>query len=141
MSAAENKAHVQRILDAYAQSDLEPLLAAIHPDILWTSQAPAAHYGFGGSHKGRAGTLAGMAKIATDYQLNGYRIAELVAEDDVVWMTADADFTHRRSGTRLKFPLVSRWQFKDGKVVALTEYYDSASLLLEEGRLVAAKTG
>ena len=141
MGAAENKAHVQRILSAYAQSDIEPLLASIHPDILWTSQAPAAFYGFGGSHKGRAGTLAGMAKIATDYQLNAYQVSELVAEGDVVWMTADADFTHRRSGTRLKFPLVSRWQFKDGKIVSLTEYYDSATLLLEEGRLVPAATG
>ena len=141
MSAEKNKAHVQRILSAYALSDLGPLLEAIHPDIVWTSQGPAAHYGFGGGHKGRAGTLAGMAKIATDYQLNGYEVAELVAEGDVVWMTANVDFSHRKSGARLKFPLVSRWQFKDGKVVALTEYYDSASLLLEEGRLVAAKTG
>jgi len=141
VGAAENKALIQRILGAYAQSDLEPLLAAIHPDIVWTSQAPEAHYGFGGSHKGRAGTLAGMAKIATEYQLNTYKVVELVGEDEIVWMTANVDFSHRKSGARLKFPLVSRWQFKDGKVVALTEYYDSASLLLEEGRLVAAKTG
>ncbi len=141
MSAGENKAHVQRILTAYAQSDLEPLLNAIHPDIEWTSQAPAAFYGFGGCHRGRAGTLAGMAKIATDYQLNAYKVSELVAEGEVVWMSANVDFTHRKSGTRLKFPLVSRWQFNDGKVVALTEYYDSASLLLEEGRLVPAATG
>ena len=141
MSAAQNKAQIQGILGAYAQSDLEPLLAAIHPDITWTSQAPATFYGFGGTHKGRAGTLAGMAKIATDYQLNAYKVIELVAENDVVWMTADADFTHRKSGARLKFPLVSRWQFKDGRIIALTEYYDSATLLLEEGRLVPAVTG
>jgi len=138
VAAAENKALIQRILAAYGQSDLTPLLEAIHPDIEWVSQAPEQHYRFGGSHKGRAGTLAGMAKIATDYQLNTYKVVELIGEGDVVWVTTDVDFTHRKSGTRLKFPLVSRWQFQDGKVIALTEYYDSASLLLEEGRLVAA---
>ena len=39
MSAA-NKDHVRRILGAYAQSDLEPLLQTIHPDIVWITQAP-----------------------------------------------------------------------------------------------------
>ncbi|HEY0105803.1 MAG TPA: nuclear transport factor 2 family protein [Rhizomicrobium sp.] len=143
MGAAENKALIRTILKAYAQSDLAPLLEAIHADIVWTSQAPAAHYGFGGSHKGRAGTLAGMAKIATAYQLNHYRVTELVGEGDVVWMTATVAFTHRRSGTQLSFPLVSRWQFQDAKVIALTEYFDSATLLIQEGRLgpLRAATG
>ncbi|MEJ0027783.1 MAG: hypothetical protein WDN01_17295 [Rhizomicrobium sp.] len=77
MGAEGNKALIRHILNAYAQSDLGPLLSAIHPDIVWTSQSPAALFGFGGSHKGRAG--------------------------------------------------------------ALTEYYDSASLLLAEGRLVPAR--
>lgn len=137
VSAAANKDHVRRILAAYAQSDLEPLLQAIHPEIVWITQAPPEYYPFGGRHEGRAGTLAGMAKIATIYSLNGYEIAELIAEGDVVWMTANLDFTHRKSGARLQFQLVSRWEFKDGKVLKLTEYFDSASVLLQEGRLAA----
>ena len=141
MDAAANKSLVRRVLSAYAQSDLAPLLEIIHPDIVWISQAPAACYGFAGRHDGRAGVLAGMAKIATDYQLNSYNVGELVGEGDVVWMTAELDFTHRKSGARLKFPLVARWQFQDGKLIALTEHYDSASLLMQEGRLVLAATG
>ncbi len=137
MSAADNKEQVRRILRAYAQSDLEPLLQAIHPQIVWTTQAPTEFYPFGGRHDGRAGTLAGMAKIATIYSLNAYDVVEIVGEGDVVWMTADLDFTHRRSGARLRFQLVSRWQFQDGKVLKLTEYFDSASVLLQEGRLAA----
>jgi ketosteroid isomerase-like protein len=139
VSAALNKALVQRILAAYAQSDLTPLLEAIHPDIVWTSSAPSEHYGFAGRHTGRAGTLAGMAKIATDYQLNHYAVSELVAEGDVVWMTAQVDFTHRRSSTRLRFPLVSRWHIVEGKIRSLTEYFDSASLLIQQGALAAVK--
>ncbi len=139
MGVAANKALIQHVLKAYAQSDLGPLLEAIHPDIVWISQAPTAYYGFGGRHDGRAGTLAAMAKIATAYQLNHYQIEELIGEGDVVWMTARVDFTHRASGTQMTFPLVGRWQFQDDKVITVTEYYDSASLLLQEGQLVPAR--
>ncbi|MEI9885574.1 MAG: nuclear transport factor 2 family protein [Rhizomicrobium sp.] len=137
MSAAANKERVRHILGAYAQSDLEPLLQAIHPDIVWITQAPSAYYPFGGRHEGRAGTLAGVAKIATVYSLNRYDVVELVAEGDVVWLTANLDFTHRKSGARLQFQLVGRWEFRDGKILKLTEYFDSASVLEQEGRLAA----
>jgi ketosteroid isomerase-like protein len=138
VSAADNKALVRRILEAYAQSDLGPFLDAIDPDIVWTSTAPEILYGFGGRHSGRAGALASMAKIATEYQLNRYDVAELVAEGEVVWMTANVDFTHRKTGQRQRFPLVSRWHIRDGKILSLTEYFDSASMLIQEGRLVPA---
>ncbi|HEY0301710.1 MAG TPA: nuclear transport factor 2 family protein [Rhizomicrobium sp.] len=137
MDAAANKQSVRHILGAYAQSDIEPLLQAIHPDVVWVTQAPPEFYPFGGRHAARAGVLAGMAKIATLYSLNGYELIESVAEGDVVWTTANLDFTHRRSAMRVRFQLVSRWEFRDGNVVKLTEYFDSASVLLQEGRLAA----
>lgn len=138
MSAAANKALVQRILRAYAQSDLTPLLETIHEDVVWTSSAPLEHYAFAGPHHGRAGTLAGMAKIATEYQLNHYDVKELIGEGDVVWMTAEVDFTHRKTGKAMQFTMVSRWHIVDGKIITLTEYFDSATLLLREGQLVPA---
>ncbi|MBS0470045.1 MAG: nuclear transport factor 2 family protein [Proteobacteria bacterium] len=138
MGAAENKALIRRILAAYAQADLEPFLEAIGDDFVWTSAAPEVFYGFGGCHIGRAGALAVMSKIATEYQLATYDVSELVGEGDIVWMTANVVFTHRKSGVRQTFKLVSRWQIQDGKVLALTEYFDSATLLINEGRLVAA---
>jgi len=139
VSAAENKALVRRVLSAYGQSDLSPLLEVIDPDVVWVSQSPSAHYPFGGKHAGRAGVLAAMSKLAMEYQLHRYDVVELVGEGEVVWMTASVEFTHRRSKTRMSFPLVSRWQIRDGKVMSLTEYYDSASLLLQEGQLEPAR--
>ena len=138
MGVADNKALVQRVLAAYSQSDLEPLLAAIDPDVVWISQGPVQHCAFGGRHLGRAGVLAAMSKLAIEYQLHSYEVTELIGEGDVVWMTAQVDFTHNRSRQRLAFPLVSRWQIRNGRVLAVTEYYDSASLLLQEGQLAPA---
>ena len=116
MSAAENKALVQRVLAAYAQSDLEPLLQVIDENVVWISQGPVQHYAFGGKHMGRAGVLAAMSKLAMEYQLHDYNVVELVGEGEVVWMTAQVDFTHRRTKKNLSFPIVSRWQIPDGKV-------------------------
>jgi len=139
MSAAENKALVQRVLSAYGQSDLNPLLEVIDPGVVWVSQSPPAHYAFGGKHVGRAGVLAAMSKLAMEYQLHAYNVIELVGEGEVVWMTAQVEFTHRRSRQQLTFPIVSRWQIRNGRVLSLTEYYDSASLLLQEGQLTPAQ--
>jgi ketosteroid isomerase-like protein len=132
---AGNKALVQRVLGAYAQADLDPLLEVIDPDVVWVSQGPQQHYAFGGKHLGRAGVLAAISKLALEYQLHQYNVVELIGEGEVVWMSAQVDFTHRRSKERLTFPLVSRWQIRGGRVLSVTEYYDSASLLLQEGQL------
>lgn len=138
MGAAGNKALVQRVIAAYAQSDIDPFLESISEDFIWTSTAPEDFYGFGGRHLGRAGALAVVSKIATEYQLNAYDVVELVGEGEIVWMTANVVFTYRRSGIGQEFKLVSRWHVRNGRILALTEYFDSASLLLKEGRLVAA---
>ena len=132
-----NKRTIRRVLAAYAEGDLEPLLAAFDDDVEWHSNALTGHYRFGGPHKGKAGLCEGLSVLAADYTLHRYEVRELVGEGDVIWALCDVAATHSRSGRPVSIPLVSRWQFGGGKVIAFSEYFDTAAVLAQEGRLPA----
>jgi ketosteroid isomerase-like protein len=136
-SAAANKVALNRIITAYAVGNLEPLLAALDADVVWTSHGPPDQLRFAGSHKGRDDCLAGLSSMATDFALHSYEIVELIAEGDVVWMQARVATSRRTGGPLHTINVANRWQFRDGKVVSITEYYDSASMLMNDGRLKA----
>ena len=137
-TAAANKVALNRIIAAYAIGNLEPLLAALEPGVVWTSYGPPDLLRFAGRHEGRDNCLAGLSAMATDFALHRYEIVELVAEGDVVWMQARVETSRRTGGPRHTISVANRWQFLDGKVVSITEYYDSASMLMNDGRLKAA---
>jgi ketosteroid isomerase-like protein len=129
---------MRRVLKAYGEGDHAPVTAILHDDIVWISNAPAELFRFGGPHQGKAEALVGMAMIANEYTTHHYDVLELIGEGDVVWMTAKLDMTSLRSGRNFKLSLASRWQFRDGMLVGITEYYDSASVALAENRVAIA---
>ncbi|HEY1836132.1 MAG TPA: nuclear transport factor 2 family protein, partial [Rhizomicrobium sp.] len=137
-SVAANKAALTRIITAYGLNDVGPLMAALHDDVVWISHGPEEHLRFAGKHVGRANAVAGLSAMAADYTLHSYRIIELTGEGDVVWMQAQLETTPRRGGPRHVVDFANRWEFRDGKIVSIVEYFDSASLLLRENRLVRA---
>ena len=129
---------MRRVLKAYGEGEFAPVSALLHPDIVWISNAPKSLFRFGGMHRGKDEAIVGMAMIAAEYDTHRYEVEELVGEDDIVWMTARLDMTSRRNGAHFVLPIASRWQFRDGFVVGITEYYDLATVALLEGRAVAA---
>jgi ketosteroid isomerase-like protein len=141
MEESQSQSHksvMRRVLKAYGEGDVEPVKALLHADMVWTSHAPKELFRIGGTHRGRDEAIAGMAMIAADYQTHRYDVVELVGEGDVVWMSAVLDMTSRRNGAHFKLSIASRWQFRDGMLVDLTEYYDLATVALLEGRATIA---
>jgi ketosteroid isomerase-like protein len=132
-----NKAALHRIIAAYAIGDMAPMLSALHPDVVWTSHGPPDQLRFAGRHEGRDNCLAGLSLMAADFALHNYEIVELVAEGDIVWMQARLETSRRTGGPRHIIDVANRWQFRDGKVMSITEYYDSASMLMRDDRLRA----
>lgn len=136
-SPAANKAALHRIIAAYAIGDLTPLLEALHPEVVWASHGPPDQLRFAGKHEGRDNCVAGLSLMATDFALHSYDIVELVAEGDIVWMHARLETSRRAGGFRHVLDVANRWQFHDGKIMSITEYYDSASMLMRDNRLKA----
>lgn len=130
-----NKLALRRALEAYARGEVEPIKALASDHIVWTTNAMPGHYRFGGKHSGRAGMTESLAIIAAEYAITRYVVREMVAEGDVIWTTVDFGATYRKSGAKVDVILVSRWQFAEGKIVAFTEFFDSAGTLSQLGRL------
>jgi ketosteroid isomerase-like protein len=138
LDSARNKASLRRIISAYGHGDMGPLLEALHPDIVWISHGPPQFLRFAGKHVGRDNCLVGLSSMGADFALHNYEIVEIVAEGDIVWMQARLETSRRSGGSRHVIEVANRWQFADGKIVHLTEYYDSASMLLRDDKLKAA---
>lgn len=137
MSSESNKQAMRRVLRAYGEGNHEPVTAILHDDIVWTSNSPVELFRFGGAHHGKSEAIMGMAMISAEYTTHHYDVLELVGEGDVVWMTARLDMTSRRNGKNFKVTLASRWLFRDGMLIGITEYYDSAMVALIENRVAA----
>jgi len=130
-----NKAILRRILAAYAQGDFDPVFAVLDENIEWSSHSLAGHYRFGGRRTGRAGVLEALAMIATDFSIDRYDVREMIGEGNVVWVTSQLHVTERNSGKPLVFPLVGRWEFREGKIISCSEFFDTAAVLHQQGRL------
>jgi ketosteroid isomerase-like protein len=132
-----NKDMLGRVIRAYVQGDLAPLMDNAADDIVWNSNASAEHYRFGGRFKGHLGLKEGLSLVATEFGILRYDIREMTEEGDVVWALSELEVLEHKTGKRARVMLANRWQFRGGKIASCTEFFDSAGVLKELGRLGA----
>ncbi len=119
------------------QGDLEPLMIAAADDVVWNSNVPPSHFRFGGQFHGRIGLKEALSLIAREFSLVRYDVREMTGDDDVVWALSDVIISERTTGCRASVRLANRWQFRDGKIVSCTEFFDSIGVLIALGRIEA----
>lgn len=131
---------MRAVVTAFAQSDLQPLLSALHEDIVWKSASSDKIFSFHGVHKGRANVIAALSNISKDYTFHSMKPKEIVSCGDVIWGLFDADLSFDPKGwgvpaKLLKLEMAIRWRLKDGKVLEHHTFFDTAHLLIEQGSL------
>ena len=136
MSGAEL---MRTVVAAFATSDLQPLFNAIHPDIVWKSASTEEGlFRFGGEYKDRRGLLAILSILSKNYTFYRFDPKEVVALDDVVWGHFDVGlfFDPKGEGEKKRhivLEMAIRWRLKDGKIVEHQAFFDTASLLSQQG--------
>jgi ketosteroid isomerase-like protein len=129
--ASSNKDTLRRVMRAYTQGDLEPLMKAVAEDVVWDSNSPAPHFRFGGRYNGHVGLTEALSLIASEFHILRYDIEEMTGEGDIIWAMSEFEVLERRSGKHAQLRLANRWQFRAGKIVSCTEFFDSAGTLLQ----------
>jgi ketosteroid isomerase-like protein len=132
---------MRTIAAAFERGDLRPLMDSIHPDIVWKSAS--SHVGlfrFGGAYQDRTGILDVTSKIAMDYTFRFFKPREIIARGDVVWGLFDAEMDYQPLGQNLppkaiRLEIAIRWRLKDGKIIEHQAFFDTASLLAQQGQL------
>ncbi len=135
--ASRHHAALRRVIDAYVQGDLEPLMLAAADDVVWNSNVPPSHFHFGGQFHGRIGLKEALSLIAREFSLVRYDVREMTGDGDVVWALSDVILSEHRTGRRACVKLANRWHFRDDKIVSCTEFFDGVGLLIALGRVDA----
>jgi ketosteroid isomerase-like protein len=130
---------------AFAQSDLAPLLNALHDDVVWksASRMPGGPFSFQGDYKSRAGVLELLSKLARDYTFHHMTPKEIVGGKDTVWGLFDVGLCFDPKGKRTPSPPVNlemafHWRLKDGKIIEHQAFFDTAWLAERQAAAAAA---
>lgn len=135
---------MRKITAAFAKSDLQPLFDAVHDDIVWKSASGQdGLFRFSGAYRKRAGLLIVLAQLAKTYTFYRFDPKEIVECGDIVWGIFDVGLFFGPKGTdepkkpiTLEFAL--RWKFRDGKLIEHQAFFDTASLLIQQGTSLLA---
>jgi ketosteroid isomerase-like protein len=140
MSDAEEL--MRKVSAAFEKGDLQPLLDSLHPDIVWkAASTQAGLFRFSGSHHQRAGVRDVTSQIAMDYTFYHFQPREIVASGDVVWGLFDAEIGYkpmagRDTSRHVNLEIAIRWQLQDGKIIQHQAFFDTASLLSQQGQAI-----
>jgi ketosteroid isomerase-like protein len=135
---AFNKALMLSVLAAFADGNLEPLFKAVGTEVVWKASAPQEFFRFGGTFRGLAGLHEYTALLSSRYHFTRFAPKIVTAAGDQVWGLFDAEALHQPSGRYVQFDISLRWTVKGGKIVEHQCFFDTASVLMQQGELTVA---
>jgi ketosteroid isomerase-like protein len=135
---SRNRNLMLSVIRAFKVGDLDPLFAAISDDVVWKSTAPKEFFRFGGIHRGRMGVKAYTALLFTRYSFIRFEPKLVVARDNVVWGQFEAQAVHRLSDKIVNTDISIHWVVKAGKILEHQGFFDTASVLMQQGDLLVA---
>jgi ketosteroid isomerase-like protein len=138
MSEMSNKKMMLRLIAAFGRNDPAPLLAAVSQDVVWVSNAPREFFRFGGTHRGVIEVKVFMATVYARYHFLRMEPSLIVTQGDIVWGQFDCQAKHIPSGRTVQGELAFRWTIRNGQIVAHEGFFDTASVLLQQGDIPAA---
>jgi len=133
-----NKTLMLSVTAAFADGNLEPLFAAVSPEVVSKATAPRAFFRFGGTHRGLAGMKEYTALLFSRYHFTRFVPRILTAKDDQVWGLFEAEALHQPSGKYVQTEISIRWTVKDGKITEHQDFFDTAGVLMQQGDLAVA---
>jgi ketosteroid isomerase-like protein len=129
---------MRTIVAAFSQSDLQPLLDALHDDVVWKSASKhEGLFSFRGEYRNRAGVREVLSNISKDYTFHHMKPKEVIAFGDVVWGLFDVGLRYDAKGRTtaeqtVQLDMAIRWRLQDGKILEHQAFFDTAHLLMKQ---------
>src|ERR1700679_3648014 len=92
-----NKTLMLSVIPAFQVGNLEPLFAALSPDVVWKATAPREFFRFGGTHRGIAGMREYSALLFSRYSFTRFTPKMMTAKGDQVWGVFEVEALHQPS--------------------------------------------
>lgn len=117
---------IQSIYDAFAKGDPGPLFGAMHPECNW-KEAENHPYADQNPFIGASRIGEGVfGRLMADFEGFTATPSKLVAEGDTVIGLGRYTGTHKQTGKRLDAQFAHSWVFRDGQLVDVQQYTDTA---------------
>lgn len=125
-SSPENVSIVEGAYTSFAAGDVDSVLAAFDPNIIW-NEAENFPYADGNPYIGGEAIVAGVfARVGTEW--DNFHISDLQLHDmsnNMVLATGRYQGTYKKNGATMDVQMAHLWTLKDGKIVAFQQYADT----------------
>jgi uncharacterized protein len=74
-----------------------------------------------------------LSGLLDDWEMEYYRVDDFVVDGDKICVLGKTAWTNKRTGIRAESPKFDYVTFKDGKIVAFYEFYDTAKMIAAAG--------
>jgi ketosteroid isomerase-like protein len=116
---------IRNLYDAFAKGDVQTVLGAMDPDIEWNE---AEGFMYGGVYRGPNAILENVfMKFATEWE--GFTVvADKIVDggDGNVVGLGTYSGKYQKTGKSMSVPFAHAWEFRDGKIVRMRQYTDTA---------------
>ena len=119
---------VRKAIEAYHNGDADAVSGFIHADIRYCIHADTETGSYHADCLGLEAFWQAVGRIQADWVIDGFRLVDLILDGDRAATRIDTDITSRHTGTSRKTELALFWTIRDGQVVELHEYHDTATV-------------
>ncbi len=124
MSAA-NVSVIRGMYDAFAVGDVQAVLGAMHPDIVW-NEADNFPYADGNPYVGPQAVLDGVfARCAGEWNGFAVRIEELLDAGETVVALGRYTGVYKATGREQHTQIAHIWRLKNAKAIAFQQHADT----------------
>ena len=116
---------VKNVYDAYAKRDIVGAMAHCSDDVVfrWVAEPEAPYIGTG---NGKHEFLARLVALDRDFEYRRFVPVDIVDGGDKIAAQVEIHLTRRTTGRELVMRTADFWTIRDGKVIEMVEYYDTA---------------
>lgn len=128
MAAPDNVQLVRRLYDAMARGDVATVLSLMSEDVTFVVPGPSG-VGAAGTWRGHDGVQQCFRTLRESQRNQGLEIQEFVAEGDKVVVVLHVTATVLSTGKLFESDIVHFFTVKDGKIVSLRDFFDTAAVV------------
>lgn len=126
----DNRALVQRGYEAFGRGDIPGLLALFDADMEWVTPGPP-DFPLAGTRRGPQQAAEFFQTLDAVFEIQEFEPLTFVAEGDRVIVLGREKTRVRATGAIIDNAWVHAFTVKNGKIVALQEFFDTAAVMAE----------
>jgi ketosteroid isomerase-like protein len=128
MSQGDNRQVVLKLYEAFVGGDAPGIFAVLDERVDWLFSGRASDVPFAGHYQGHEGMARFFGTVAPLAEVHAFGPTEMHAFDDKVLALGHERVTVRATDKSFETDWIHFFTLKDGKIVRLREYYDTATM-------------